>query len=93
MSLAGLRVLALETRRAKEMAELIRRHRGEPVVVPSMREIPLTPGAELFEAVEELLAGKIAMVIFFTGVGVRNLYEVLAPRYPAERINDIGQSA
>ena len=41
MSFAGLRVLSLESRRSGEMAELIRKHGGEPVVAPSMREVPL----------------------------------------------------
>jgi uroporphyrinogen-III synthase len=37
---AGLRVLSLESRRASEMAKLIANHGGEPVVAPSMREVP-----------------------------------------------------
>jgi len=41
MSFTGMRVLSLESRRAVEMAELIRRQGGEPVVAPSMREAPL----------------------------------------------------
>jgi len=41
MTFRGLRVLSLESRRASEMAELIRRQGGEPFVAPSMREVPL----------------------------------------------------
>ena len=39
--LQGLRVVSFESRRAKEMAELIRRYGGKPILAPSMREIPL----------------------------------------------------
>ena len=41
MSFEGKRVLALESRRASEIAELIRRQGGEPFVAPSMREVPI----------------------------------------------------
>jgi len=41
-NLQGLKVVAFESRRAKEMAELIRRYRGEPIVAPSMREVALS---------------------------------------------------
>ena len=40
-SLYGLKVVSFESRRAKEMAELIRRYGGEPIIAPSMREVPL----------------------------------------------------
>ena len=35
----GLRVLALESRRATEIAKLIRTYGGEPTVTPAMREV------------------------------------------------------
>ena len=38
-NLRGFKVVSFESRRAKEMAELIRRYGGEPLVAPSMREI------------------------------------------------------
>src|SRR5437868_4388323 len=38
---AGLRVLALESRRAPELAKLISAYGGEPIVAPAMREVPL----------------------------------------------------
>lgn len=79
-----MRVLALESRRAAEMAELIRRQGGEPFVAPSMREAPLEDNAGTFAAVERLLAGEFDMMIFLTGVGVRALARLVATRYPAE---------
>jgi len=38
-SFDGLRVLSLESRRAKEVEKLIRTYGGEPFVVPAMREV------------------------------------------------------
>jgi len=39
----GLRVLSFESRRAKEIAELIRTNGGVPTVAPSTREVPERP--------------------------------------------------
>lgn len=80
----GLRVLSLESRRAKEVAKLIRTYGGEPFVVPSMREIPLESNTQALEFAAELMAGKFDLVIFFTGVGVRALLDIVATRYSRE---------
>ncbi|MBC7926879.1 MAG: uroporphyrinogen-III synthase [Bryobacteraceae bacterium] len=82
MSFAGRRVLALESRRAAETAELIRRNGGEPFVAPSMREVPLEENQQAFEFAEQLFSGGYDMVIFLTGVGARYLARALATRYP-----------
>jgi uroporphyrinogen-III synthase len=85
MSFAGLKVLSLESRRSAEIAELIRRQGGEPVLAPSMREAPLERNEEAFRFAERLFAGEFDMVILLTGVGTRLLHQALATRYPAER--------
>jgi uroporphyrinogen-III synthase len=82
MSFAGKRVLAFESRRATETAELIRRNGGEPFVAPSMREVPLEANPEAFAFAERLFAGDFDTMIFLTGVGTRFLAKVLATRYP-----------
>src|ERR1019366_1097765 len=82
MSFRGLRVLALESRRAAEMEQLIRKQEGEPFVAPSMREIPLADNAEAFAFAEQLFAGGFEMVILLTGVGTRQLNRLLATRFP-----------
>src|SRR5882757_4349519 len=46
---SGLRVLALESRRAPEIAKLIRASGGEPTVAPAMREIPLESNQEALD--------------------------------------------
>ena len=79
--MAGLRVLSLESRRAAEMAELIRRQGGVPLVAPSMREVPLEDNNAAFQFAERLFAGEFEMAILLTGVGTRQLNRVLAGRY------------
>jgi uroporphyrinogen-III synthase len=88
MSFAGLRVLALESRRSAEMAELIRRKGGEPFVAPSMREAPLDQNEAVFQFAERLFTGEYDMVILLTGVGTRQLYRLLATRFPETRFAD-----
>jgi uroporphyrinogen-III synthase len=81
MGFGGLRVLALESRRAAEIEELIRKQAGEPFVAPSMREIPLEENGEAFRFAERLFAGEFEMMVLLTGVGTRQLSRVLATRY------------
>jgi uroporphyrinogen-III synthase len=83
MAFDRARVLALESRRAEEMAELIRRQGGVPFVAPSMREAPLADNAEAFAFAERLFAGEFDMVILLTGVGTRQLQRLLETRYGA----------
>ncbi len=85
MSFDGLRVVAFESRRANEMAELIRRQGGDAFVAPSMREAPIENNPEAFEFAERLFRGEFDMMIFLTGVGTRALDKVLASRYPPGR--------
>lgn len=81
MGFHGLRVLALESRRAEEMATLIRKQGGEPFVAPSMREVPLDSHDEAFAFADRLLDGAFDCVILLTGVGTRLLWKTLLTRY------------
>jgi uroporphyrinogen-III synthase len=85
MAFDGLRVVSFESRRAKEMAELIRKQGGDPFVAPSMREAPIENNTEAFEFAERLFRGDFDLMIFLTGVGARALHKVLASRYPEEQ--------
>jgi uroporphyrinogen-III synthase len=78
---AGLRVLALESRRAAELSKLISTYGGQPVVAPSMREVPLESNQEALVFAARLLAGEFDMVIFLTGVGSRALLAVVETAY------------
>lgn len=81
---AGLRVLALESRRGAELAKLISNYGGEPVVAPAMREVPLESNTEALSFAEALLAGKFDVVIFLTGVGTRAVLSVAETKYRRE---------
>jgi len=85
-TLRGLKVVSFESRRAKEMAELIRRYDGEPILAPSMREVALGENRAALDFLPELEAGKFDIVILMTGVGVRTLNRTLLTRYPQEKI-------
>lgn len=85
-SLRGLKVVCFESRRAKEMAELVLRYHGEPIVAPSMREVPLSENRAVLELVARLEAGAFDLLMLLTGVGTRALNEVLRGEYPQERI-------
>jgi uroporphyrinogen-III synthase len=80
---AGVRVLALESRRAKEMAALIANYGGQPVLAPAMREIALESNPEAIQFTAALLRGEFDVVIFLTGVGTRwlsGIAETVVPR-------------
>jgi uroporphyrinogen-III synthase len=85
-SLQGLRVISFESRRAKEMAELIRRHGGEPIVAPSMREVPLSENGAPLELFQKIEARQIDLIVLLTGVGTRTMVDALAIHYSRERI-------
>jgi len=82
----NLRVVSFENRKGKEIAALITKQRGIPIIAPAMREIPLQENPEAVAFGEELFAGRIDAVLFMTGVGARTLIEVLQMRRPLEKI-------
>ena len=84
----GLRVLSFESRMAAEMGRLIRRHAGEPLVVPALREIPipLQDNGAVFRFGVKLILQQVDIVILMTGVGAKALFDVLQTRYPLAEI-------
>lgn len=88
MAFAEKRVLALESRRSSEIAELIRKQGGAPFVAPSMREIPVEEDSSILVFAERLLAGVFDMMILLTGVGTRQLNRWMAEHYPAGSFAD-----
>jgi uroporphyrinogen-III synthase len=84
----GLRVLSFESRMATEMARLIRRHAGEPWIVPALREIPipLQDNGAVFRFGVKLILHQVDIVILMTGVGTKALFDVLQTRYPLAEI-------
>ena len=84
-SFDGLRVLSLESRRAKEVEKLIRTYGGEPFVVPAMREVKLDSNKQALDFAARLIEGKVDVVLFLTGVGVRALLETVETKYDREQ--------
>ncbi len=84
MSAGGAKVLAFESRRAKEIAELIRINGGEPFVAPALIEVPIENNSDAFAFADRLYAGGFDMVVLLTGAGARYLSRVLATREPEE---------
>lgn len=76
MPFEGLRVLSLESRRAKEMEVLIRREGGEPMVAPSVQERALEDHREALEFVDRLEAGEFDLVVCMTGAGLSFLRDL-----------------
>lgn len=74
----GRRVLSFESRRAQEIAQLIIKSGGVPVVAPSTREVPENrpaPTEDELELIRGILDQRFDAVIFTTGVGSRALLD------------------
>jgi uroporphyrinogen-III synthase len=78
----GLRVLSFESRRAKEIAQLITNNGGVPIVAPSTREVPAGASDEELKIIRGIVAGEFHAVIFMTGVGARALLDVARTVFP-----------
>jgi len=76
-SFSGLRVLVLESRRARELGLIVTSYGGEPLVAPSMREVPIESNAEAVRFIDDLIAGEFDLVILLTGVGSRVLLDIV----------------
>jgi uroporphyrinogen-III synthase len=88
MAFDGARVLSLESRRAEEMATLIRKQDGVPFVAPAMREVELQEHEEAFAFGRRLLAGEFDGLVLLTGAGTRLLWKTLLTRYSAEELKE-----
>jgi uroporphyrinogen-III synthase len=86
MTFARLRVLSLESRRAKEIETQIRRLDGDPFVAPSVQERALEDHGDAVRFVERLESGEFELVVCMTGAGLAFLRDVVAGRMPVERL-------
>jgi uroporphyrinogen-III synthase len=75
----GLRVLSLESRRAREIGQLIINNGGQPTVAPSTREVASESNPVELKFAAGLLQDQFAVVIFLTGVGTRALVQAVEP--------------
>ena len=68
------RVGLLEGRMSSELASLVRRHGGDPVLGPALREETMDAAAPVGGLIDALRAGEIEVVVFLTGVGATALF-------------------
>lgn len=78
----GLTVAAFESRMAAEMARLIERYGGRPLVAPALREVPLEDNAAALKFGVRLTTERVDILILLTGVGTTALFELLKSRHP-----------
>ena len=76
-SFNGLRVLVLESRRGRELGLIVTSYGGEPLVAPSMREVPIESNVEAVRFIDDLIAGEFDVVVLLTGVGARALLDIV----------------
>ncbi|MEX2175086.1 MAG: uroporphyrinogen-III synthase, partial [Pirellulaceae bacterium] len=82
---AALRVAAMESRHAAEMARLIEKFGGQPFVSPSLREAPIEQNREAIDFAHRLITGQIDVMIFLTGVGFRHLLSAVEKHVDRQR--------
>jgi len=87
--LRGATVLAFQSRRAAELERMIRRHGGEPVVAPSVREVPLSENPVALDFLADLERGGTDIVVLLTGVGLRALADLGRDVHPPGRLIEL----
>lgn len=73
-ALRGTRIGILEGRMTSELARLVERHGGVPVLAPALREVTTDASEPVARLIRELAAGRIDIVVFMTGVGAAALF-------------------
>jgi uroporphyrinogen-III synthase len=86
MSFAGLRVLSLESRRAKEIEAMICRLEGNAFVAPSVQERALEDHGAAVRFVERLESDEFDLMLCMTGAGLAFLRDVVAAHMSVERL-------
>ncbi|HTN75958.1 MAG TPA: uroporphyrinogen decarboxylase [Pirellulaceae bacterium] len=84
----GLRVAAFESRRSGDMAHLISKSGGVPLVSPSLREVAIAENPAAIEFAHRLITGQVEIVILLTGVGFRHLLTTIERHVDRQRFLD-----
>jgi uroporphyrinogen-III synthase len=91
-SLRGARIALLEARRESELASLVRRHGGEPVCAPALREAERDFAAELSSACRSVDWSR-TVVVLTTGTGLERVLRVAGSLGLGEKLRSgLGQS-
>ncbi|QEG33311.1 Uroporphyrinogen decarboxylase [Bythopirellula goksoeyrii] len=83
-----LNIVALESRRAAEMMQLIKKRNGIPLVSPSLREVAVDEQRPVVDFANHLITGQIDAVLFLTGVGIRQMLDALERHVERQRFLD-----
>lgn len=70
------RVALLESRMSRELARLVEKHGGEPLCVPSVREVPEVTVSTVERMTSTLESNGYDVVVFPTGVAVALVFEM-----------------
>jgi uroporphyrinogen-III synthase len=81
-----LRIVSFESRRAHDMAILLRRNGGEVLYAPSMRQVPLADERGILEFGGRLFNGECDALVLLTGVGTTILIDALSTRWPRAEV-------
>ena len=84
----GLRVAAFESRRAGDIANLIQKAGGVPLVSPSLREVAIEDNPAAIDFAHRLVTGGVDIVILLTGVGFRHLLATVERHLDRQRFLD-----
>lgn len=85
-SFSDLAVASFESRRADDMTRLIERHGGRAFVSPSMRERPLEENPAAINLANDVVTGRLDLLIFLTGVGFEYWLQQVSRRVDVERL-------
>ena len=83
---SGITVAAFESRMAPEMARLIERYGGRPLVTPALRELPIEDNPTALRFGIRFIEGQVDILILMTGIGTSALFEILRSRHPMSSI-------
>jgi len=86
MAFNGMTIASFESRMATEIARLIERYGGRPLVAPVLQEIQQEDNSAVHEFGDRLMAGRVDLLILMTGIGATTLFELLKTSYPWETI-------
>jgi uroporphyrinogen-III synthase len=89
MSLLGITVAITSSRRASELADLVRKFGGIPYVVPTIGIKNSKPlNSECNQFIETISNQKMHFFIFMTGVGVFNLFQNIQKSHRLNIVNE-----
>lgn len=77
----GRHIAAFESRMASELTRLIERYGGRALVVPALRELPLSDHSAALRFGARLTTRGVDILILLTGVGTTALFDVLKSRH------------